>query len=94
MGEYNTDSLKPVRVTVVSATGQCPQGFKVGDSWLIEGSAPPNMCASAYHTLFPTLRVFRFGGSHPWDKEKGVTRIGCPDAIRNMIYELRIVEKE
>ncbi|OGO20454.1 MAG: hypothetical protein A2144_00755 [Chloroflexi bacterium RBG_16_50_9] len=92
-----TNRKKPysVRVTVESAAGKCPQGFKVGDSWLIEdGKTPAGMCASAYHSLFQYMRVFRFGGAHPWEKEDGVAHIACPDAVQRLVHEVRRLDGE
>ena len=43
-----------VKVTVHSVLkGECPAGFKVGDSWIIDsGKTPGGMCASAYYSVF------------------------------------------
>ena len=80
-----------VRVTIQSVTkGECPQKFKAGDSWLIEdGKTPGGMCTSAYNAVFPVIRLFRLGGEQPWDKDKDVTYISCPDSERWLIYEVR-----
>ncbi len=94
MNASYSDNLDPVRVTVVSVAGTCPQGFKVGDSWVIEGFAPNDMCASAYHTIFPMLRVLRFGQSFPWADENGAVRFGCPDRINCLVYEMKKIKKE
>ena len=80
-----------IKVTVHSVTkGKCPQGFKVGDSWEIpDGKTPGGMCASAYNAVAPAIRVFRLGGQQPWDKDKDVTRVVCPDPEVMMVYEVR-----
>jgi len=56
-----------VKISVKSITqNECPQGFKVGDSWLIEdGKTPGGMCAAAYAMVYPAVRVFRTGGEFP-----------------------------
>lgn len=79
-----------VRVTIESITkGKCPQGFKVGDSWLIEdGKTPGGMCAGAYNSVAPAIRLFRLGGEHPWDSDKDVTHVSCPDPEHWVIYEV------
>ncbi len=80
-----------VRVTIHAVTkGKCPQGFKKGDSWLIpDGKTPGAMCAGAYNSIAPAIRTFRLGGEHPWDKDKDVTYVSCPDAEVMLIYEVR-----
>ena len=80
-----------VQVTVQAVTmGKCPQGFKVGDSWLIaDGKTPGGMCAGAYNSLAPAVRLFRLGGEQPWDKDKDVTHVACPDPEAILIYEVR-----
>ena len=80
-----------VRVTVHEVPkDECPQGFEVGDSWLIEdGKTPGGMCGSAYNACYPAIWVFRTGGEHHWDKDKDVTYVSCPDPKRHLVYEVR-----
>ncbi|MFC1953290.1 TIGR04076 family protein [Chloroflexota bacterium] len=80
-----------VKVTVESVLkDECPKGFKVGDSWLIEdGITPGGMCASAYYAVYPTVRAFYLGGEHPWEENRDVTHIACPDSDRLLIMEVK-----
>lgn len=80
-----------VKVTIQSVTqGECPQGFKAGDSWLIEdGKTPCGMCARAYASLAETIQVLRYGGEFPWCENKDVATVSCPDPKRWLIYEVR-----
>ena len=81
-----------VRVTIVDVIkGKCPQGFKVGDSWLIERNiTPTNFCMNAFcQAVYPSVRTFRYGGEHPWDKDKDVTTVICPDKHAQLVYEVR-----
>ena len=79
-----------VKVTIESVTkGECPQGFKAGDSWIIEdGKTPGGMCAGAYNSVVPAIRLFRLGGEHPWDSNKDVTHVSCPDPEHWVIYQV------
>jgi len=79
-----------VKVTIESVTkGECPQGFKVGDSWIIEdGKTPGGMCAGAYNSVAPAIRLFRLGGEQPWDTNKDVTHVSCPDPKHRVIYQV------
>lgn len=83
-----------VQVTIKSIEGECPQEFKVGQSWLIDGKTPAGMCMGAYNSISPAVRVFRFGGEHPWDEDKDVTYISCPDPKNRVIYELKRLREE
>ncbi|MFC2014293.1 TIGR04076 family protein [Chloroflexota bacterium] len=80
-----------VKVTVHSVTkGECPQGIKASDMWLIEnGKTPSGMCAGAYASCSPAIRTFRLGGKHPWDESKDVTYVSCPDPKHWVIYEVK-----
>jgi uncharacterized repeat protein (TIGR04076 family) len=81
-----------IKVTIDSETrGSCPEGFKVGDSWIIDADKTPNgMCALAYNALFPVIRAFRWGGESRGDN-KDVTYLQCPDSKRGLLYEIRKV---
>ncbi len=80
-----------VKVTVHLVTkGECPSGFKVGDSWLIEnGGTPSGMCADAYMSIAPAIRTFWLGGEQPWDEVRDITCRSCPDPEHLVIYEIR-----
>ena len=82
----------PVRVTITEVKGNpCTQGFKVGDTWLIDrNQTPARFCLNAFcQVVYPIVRTFRYGGEHPWDKDKDVTHVTCPDQTRQVVYEVR-----
>ncbi len=81
-----------VQVKIKSIEGKCPMKFKVGRTWVIDKLTPGGMCQSAYQAIYSALRVFRFGGSHPWDKDKNTTYICCPDPENRVVYELRRIK--
>ena len=80
-----------VKVTVQSVMkGECPRGFKAGDSWVIEnGETPGGMCGDAYISISPAIRTLWLGGEQPWDMDKDVTCRSCPDAEHVVIYEIK-----
>jgi uncharacterized repeat protein (TIGR04076 family) len=55
---------------------------------------PSDFCASAFHSLWPHLRVLELGGRHPWDAEPGVTRVCCPDANKPVTFKIVVEDKE
>jgi uncharacterized repeat protein (TIGR04076 family) len=77
--ERNSDY--PVLITIFNDKGKCSQGFKKGDYWLIEKNiTPTNFCMNAFcQSVYHTVRTFRYGGSHRWDKDKDITYVECPD---------------
>jgi len=82
-----------VIITIKSIEGKCPQEFKAGDSWVIsDGKTPANFCASAFHTIYPTLTMLQTGGSREWAEDKDLSEIACPDATNRAVYELKRVK--
>jgi uncharacterized repeat protein (TIGR04076 family) len=75
---------------------ECPRGYKVGDRRLVKGGNTPQteMCASAYNSIAPSLRVLCMGGNHPWDTEDRATLAMCPDSNVGLIFKLKRIESE
>jgi len=99
MKESNMDRPKPkqysVQITVKSITkGECPQGFKPGDTWTVQSKTPDGMCSGAYGALLNTLAVLRHGGERPWDEDRDVVLASCPDMKHYVIYELRRLRED
>ena len=68
----------PVRITVTE--GQCHGGFhEVGDVFVVEETTPAGMCMGAWNSMAPYVAALQFGGNFPWEQEKGVATIHCPD---------------
>ena len=78
---------------VVSQNGTCDGGHKVGDEWIIGSKTPGGMCLSAFHSMFPALRVLRFGGSLPWEPDPDAATIDCPDTANPVVFELKRLRK-
>ncbi len=86
--------LYDILVTIESITkNKCPQGYKVGDEWLVKGGKTPGkeMCASAYNSIAPAIRVLSLGGEHPWDADKDTSYSMCPDSNVGLVFRLRRV---
>ena len=78
-----------IRVRVVSQKGTCGNGHKVGDEWVVESKTLDGICISAFNSIYPSLRVLRYGGSFPWDADPDITTVACQDAINSVVFELR-----
>jgi uncharacterized repeat protein (TIGR04076 family) len=78
-----------IEVTVVSQKGTCGEGYRVGDSWVIGSRTPEGICMHAFGALLPIQRVLRYGGEFPWEKDKDVTLVACPDAENPVVFRLK-----
>lgn len=85
-----TDWYK-VKARVISQKGHCAAGHKVGDEYLVGDTTPAGMCAWAFYTLFPFVSGLQSGGSFPWETDKDVTTVACPDGGNPVLFELRRV---
>lgn len=89
-----------VMLRIVSVKGKCIAGhepgqvFDLGDGLILGYSGRgKTLCPSAYHTVFPGYRVLRHGGVHPWEADKDVLTIQCPDPFNPVVMELRRVDE-
>ena len=81
--------MSDVIARVISQTGNCEAGHRVGDEFIIGQKAPPGICSWAFYTLFPFAEVIQFGGSFPWEKDPNKAIVACPDPANPVIFELR-----
>jgi len=77
-----------VKIRVVSQTGTCEAGHKVGDEWTAGGLCPCNMCSWAFNTVFPYLQVLMCNGSFPWEKDPKRCTVACGDPASPVVFEL------
>jgi hypothetical protein len=56
---------RPRLLRVVGARGGCPRGFRVGDSWWIEGKAMPALCQPALVAVNTLLEQSPDSGETP-----------------------------
>ncbi len=86
-------SRSAIRITLLSQLKACPNGHRVGDTWLVERKTPAGMCLSAFHSLSPFLMTLRFGGDFPW-AEAGEATVCCPDPEVVNVFRLERVERD
>ena len=82
-----------IALKVVSQKGTCMQEHKVGDEWLLERKTPGGMCPSAFHSIFPYIRILMFGGVLPWSDDPDAVEIACPDAKNPVVFEIRRIKE-
>jgi uncharacterized repeat protein (TIGR04076 family) len=81
-----------VRITItdILCDGKCSQGHKVGDSWLFERNMTPDrLCASAFHAVFPLVKMLYYDGNIPMRSDDTPTYVSCPDAHHPVVFELK-----
>ncbi|MFC2068684.1 TIGR04076 family protein [Chloroflexota bacterium] len=74
---------------VISQEGYCAHNQKVGDEWILYGTAPSGICLNALHSIYPASSVLELGGSFPWEDNPEITTITCPDPKNPVVFELR-----
>ena len=80
-----------IRITLISQTGTCPRGHRVGDTWTTEGASPNGLCLGALNSLLPSVMALKFGGNFPWMKTQGEGVFACPDhAVQNVFKVERV----
>ena len=84
--------MNQVKVTVISQQGHCAYHHKVGDAWVCGGTTPGGLCASAYSTIYPTLRALGAGGKFDWANADGSLDMCCSDHKNPVIMRLQVIE--
>jgi uncharacterized repeat protein (TIGR04076 family) len=83
-----------VAIKVVSQNGRCGQSHYVGENWLVVDKSPGGICLSALASMLPILKVLHNTGegTHA-NKDPDIAWVACPNAKRQVVFELRRVRK-
>ena len=76
-----------------------PSGKKIvkcdleeGESFIsIDANIPEGFCNAAWASIYPTVKMFRFGGNYPAFKP-GIAYTTCPDGIRPVSFKIEVIE--
>jgi uncharacterized repeat protein (TIGR04076 family) len=68
-----------VTATVLSVKGDCSAGHRAGETFEISCHDPAGLCGYFYHSIFPSLQCFQFGGMVPWWQGDTI-EVSCPDS--------------
>ncbi|MBI5376322.1 MAG: TIGR04076 family protein [Candidatus Schekmanbacteria bacterium] len=71
-------------LTITSISGKCNAGCKVGEKYDISSIKTDNLCGFFYHSLFPTLCTFDYGGEIWFLPDKNRMEVRCPDYINDV----------
>ena len=80
--------MSDVIARVISRKGPC-KTHNVGDEFVIGDKTPPDVCSSAFHSIFPFAQVLRYGGSFPWEQDPSKTAVACPSSENAVVFQLR-----
>ena len=69
--------------------GSCDAGHKISDEWIFNEATPPNICPAAYHNIFRSALVLRYGGQFAWQSDPDVVMVKCPDPSVQNQFEIR-----
>ena len=72
-----------VTATIVGVKGTCHGCHHEGETFEISCHDPGGLCGFFYHSIFPTLSTFQFGGSYPWWQGDTI-EVQCPD-LQNLV---------
>ncbi len=78
---------------VISQTGRCDAGHKVGDEWVLGPKTAGGICSGAYHAMYAYAFLLITGAPMPWGDDPNVATTVCPDAKNPVVFELRRVPK-
>lgn len=85
---------KKIMLEVIESRGKgCDQGLKLGDKFELK-EHEHNICINAFSAIYPIAQVLRYDGSFPWETEKGVQIVGCPDPYNTIVFKITAVEFE
>lgn len=88
---FNTPRKMRVTITKTPADehGRTCHMHKEGEVFEFDFErCPANICAAAWHSIWPMIRVVELGGRHPWDRQPGVTNACCPDPFKPVIFRI------
>lgn len=76
-----------VAATVMGVKGKCSTGHKIGETFEISCYNSGGLCGFFYHSIFPSLSTFQFGGSYPW-WSGDIVELTCPDPQNQVTLRL------
>ena len=89
------DGGHQIEVKVISQTGTCEFGHRVGDTVVFDGQTiRGRVCYSALYSFLPKVFAMRYGADFPWLKTNtDVSTHACPDAYNPVVFEVRRIRK-
>ncbi|MGE5370430.1 MAG: TIGR04076 family protein [Solirubrobacterales bacterium] len=82
-----------VTATITGVKGLCNAGHREGDTFEISCHNPSEMCGLFFHSIFPNLMTFQYGGGLPWWNSDAIY-LHCPDPQNLVTVKLERAHRE
>jgi uncharacterized repeat protein (TIGR04076 family) len=84
------EKVEEVRAKVVSVTGTCELGHRVGDVVVFtDTGVAGRICVHALYSMMPKVFAMMFNADFPWARDHPDTLTHpCPDAANPVVFEL------
>ncbi|MFX0173711.1 MAG: TIGR04076 family protein [Candidatus Hodarchaeota archaeon] len=76
-----------LEITKILEEGKCPRGHEVGEKFIYPEDIG-KICPSAFHSIYPNIRVMASGGSFPWFETPNSTSNCCTDYKRPVVFKI------
>ena len=88
--EKNENSMaNTVTAKVISQTGSCGLGHKVGDEIVFtEDGVQGKICIHALYSFLPKVFAMMYDSQFPWLEDPDVSTSACPDAYNPVVFEI------
>jgi uncharacterized repeat protein (TIGR04076 family) len=81
-----------ILINVREVKGKCPIQ-RVGDKIEVIGDeVKGNICAMAFHTIFPYIFAMQYGANFPWLENKDEILAYCPDPMGLVLFEIKRIK--
>jgi len=77
-------------IDVKSEGGRCPNGHRIGDTYIVGGHTVKGICIGAFAACLPYVTTLRWDGSFPWEEEPRSLTVGCPDCENQVVWRLEV----
>ena len=76
-----------VEIVNILEEGKCPSGHKIGEKFEYPEDRG-KICPSAFHSIYPYIRVMESGGTFPFFDEPNAHLACCPDYKRPVVFKI------
>ncbi|MCG3226051.1 MAG: TIGR04076 family protein [Candidatus Heimdallarchaeota archaeon] len=83
----STENEVEIEVVNILEAGTCPYGHNVGDKYQYPEERG-NICAAAFHSIYPYTLGMRIGSSFPWEEDSESVTVCCPDYKNPVVFKI------
>lgn len=74
---------------IISQKGTCAFQHQVGQEFDVSSATTNGICPSAYNAAWPSIFALMLGGQMPWEEDKEVAHVACPDPNNPVVMQIR-----